>query len=108
LGHCGDCYDDQRPFDGGTIWLADDSWIEHRYDNYGDGELYWVRRSRPIIPVELQRIDRFCSCGCGLRLSGSNRSGYAAPCYTKCPEVRSRLAERRRGARAKVRKGAIG
>jgi hypothetical protein len=101
--YCESNEDDQRPFDGGTIWLSNDSWIAHEY-NIIDGELYWVHRSRPVIPPELQRGDRHCACGCGRKLSKVNRSGWSADCYTANPDVRSRLAANRQAARARSAK----
>jgi hypothetical protein len=102
-----DRYDDQRPFVAGTIWLSNDSWIDHEYDNC-DGELYWVHRSRPVIPPELLPIDRLCACGCKRKLSKGNRSGWAADCYAANPDVRSRLAANRKAARARARSAKVG
>jgi hypothetical protein len=100
--YCGR-YDDQRPFVAGTIWLSNDSWIAHEYDII-DGELYWVHRSRPVVPPELLQADRLCACGCGRKLSKVNRSGWSADCYTANPDVRSRLAANRQAARARSAK----
>jgi hypothetical protein len=85
---------------GGILWLSDGSWIERSYNS---SKLGWVLRLCPTIPADLQERDRLCACGCERKLSKGNRSGYASACHTKAPDVRKRLADNRRTARARAR-----